>query len=70
MIKILPHPDYKRKGIAATKLENIFKVEDSNLFKVLPANLNNLKEVSLQTSKHRLDEYLKSVPVEPMVAWY
>lgn len=54
----------KKKRTAATKIKNFAKIKSP---KLLPANFRNRKEVTLQTLKRNLDDFLTSASDEPML---
>ena len=50
--------------------EQIFQVSGGNIYNSLPKSIRNLKKVSVEEFKSKLDKYLELIPDEPKVGTY
>jgi hypothetical protein len=50
--------------------EGSFSVQAANLFNVLPQSIRNMSDVALPVFKQKLDEFLSTIPDEPLCQGY
>jgi ribonuclease P/MRP protein subunit RPP40 len=63
-------PAIKGKGKIQTLREASFQVHGAKLFNSLPKSIRNLKKISVEEFKSKLDHYLESIPDEPHLNGY
>ena len=63
-------PELKGSQRVETLRENSFQVKGARIFNSLPKSLRNLKQISVDDFKFKLDKYLETIPDEPSLPNY
>ena len=63
-------PELKGSQRVKTLRENSFQVKGARIFNSLPKSLRNLKQISVDEFKFKLDKYLETIPDEPSLPNY
>ena len=63
-------PKVKANGRIQTLREASFQVHGAKLFNCLPKSIRNIKKVSVDQFKYKLDLFLQSIPDEPFLPGY
>ena len=66
----IPQINLRVTGTIRTMWEGSFQIRGPQLFNSIPANIRGLTRCTVNTFKHKLDEYLKNIPDTPKIPGY